>query len=77
MKRQNQLGKWLFASLTVVLILTFLWIACTQKNPIDATSSLEEEIPILTDISAIPTQVALGGAQSQIQVKLVNQNGDP
>ncbi len=77
MKSQNRLENWLFASVTAVLIFTFLWIACTQKSPIDVTSSLHEGIPILTAISAIPAQVALGGAQSQIQVKLVDQDGNP
>ena len=77
MKRQNRLEKWLFASVAIILVSTFLWITCTQKSPIDATSSLKEEIPLLTDMTAIPNQVALGGDQSEIQVKLMNQDGEP
>ncbi len=77
MKKQNRLEKWLFTSLILIMVSTFLWITCTQKSPIDATSSLEEEIPLLTDITATPNQIALGGAQSEVQVKLVDQDGDP
>ncbi|MBN2030886.1 Ig-like domain-containing protein [bacterium] len=77
MKKQNRLEKWLFTSLIIIMVSTVLWITCTQKSPIDATSSLEEEIPLLTDITAIPNQIALGGSQSEIRVKLVDQEGDP
>ena len=52
------------------------WMRCTQKSPVDPTHSLQDEVPLLTNISASPSQIAVGGAQAEIRVRLVNQNGN-
>ncbi len=62
---------------TVALMLGLFWIACSQKTPIDPTSSIQKEVPILANITASPSQVAVGGAQSEIRVQLVDQEGHP
>jgi len=73
----NRFEKWVLTVGTVILMWGLFWIACSQKTPIDPTSSIQKEIPILANITASPSQIAVGGAQSEIRVQLVDQEGRP
>ena len=53
------------------------FLTCTQKSPLDPTRSLQEDVPLLTEVSASPSQIAAGGAQSAIRVKLLDEEGEP
>ncbi len=75
MEKRNRLERGVFTLLAVTLILGLCWITCTQKSPVDSTGTLQEEIPLLTGIVASPSQIPVGGAQSNIRVRLVDQDG--
>ncbi|MFH1942777.1 MAG: invasin domain 3-containing protein [bacterium] len=77
MARRNPVERWLLSLWALALVVGMVWITCTQKIPIDPTQSLQEDVPLLTDVSASPSQIAVGGAQSEIRVRLVNQQGQP
>ena len=66
--------KWILL-LPVLSLLTGL--ACTQKNPLDSTGSILGNQPNLVNLKADPTQVAVGGGISEIQVTLLNANDKP
>ncbi len=61
----------------LALLLIMSGITCTQKNPIDATSSEQRETYLLVNMSANPEQVPVGGFYSNIRVRLINQDGEP
>lgn len=73
----NHHGKWVLSLWILAICVLPLWVTCTQKSPINPTQSLQDEIPLLTSMSASPTQIAAGGAQSEIYVRLVDENGVP
>lgn len=62
----------------ISLVLTSLfWFACTQKSPMDPNQGISDDIPRFMNIQATPLQISTGGAQSAVQVQLVNQHGNP
>ena len=74
---KKMLKRWYMIPGIVILIFCISWIACTQMNPMNPTGTLQENLSILTSILANPLQIAVGGAQSIIRARLVNENGDP
>jgi protocatechuate 3,4-dioxygenase beta subunit len=43
----------------------------------DPTSSLHKDVPVLVDIQASPSQVAVGESQSVVRVRLLDKDGKP
>ena len=77
MRRVNRMGGWVTTLVAVALTVSLLWVACSRKSPMDPTRSLQDEVPLLTNMQASPSQIAVGGAQSVIRVRLIDQDGDP
>lgn len=77
MFKTNPFGRLFFLASATFLVLMFFWIACTQKTPIDPTRSLQDDVFLLINISASPSQIATGGAQSAVRVQLVDEEGQP
>ncbi len=57
-------------------VLCLLNITCTQKSPMEPNKGVTDDIPRFVNLQASPSQIALGGIQSSVQVQLVNQNGN-
>ena len=77
MVKMNTFERWFSVGCAVALLMAFFWIACTQRTPLDPTRSLQDEVFLLVNISASPSQVATGGAQSEIRAQLVDEEGAP
>lgn len=77
MLRMGRLERWFLTAWFLSLVFILWWIACSQKSPMDPTESLQEEITLLTDMMASPSRIVVGGGQSVIRVRLVNQDGIP
>jgi len=61
----------------IVIFSLLAFLACTQKNPLDSTSSILGNQPNLVNIKAEPDTVAAGGGISVVQVTLLNQKDKP
>ena len=70
-------GIWSAAACTAVVLAGMLWVACTQKTPMDPTQSLAEGLPMLLDMSASPMKIKTGGVESTVRVRLVDEKGIP
>lgn len=57
----------------VILVFLLVWVACTKKNPVDPEKPIEEELNILTNMSATPG-IIVEGSTSIIRVCLLNAN---
>lgn len=77
MLRMGRLERWFLTIGCLSLVFILWWIACSQKSPMDTMESLQEEITLLTDMMASPSRIVVGGEQSVIRVRLVNQDGIP
>ncbi|MBN2103847.1 Ig-like domain-containing protein [bacterium] len=73
MLSSRQLNRLLIASGMIILI----GLSCTQKNPLDSTSSILGNQPNLVNMKAEPHEVAAGGGISVIQVTLLDKNDKP
>ena len=71
-------AKKLLISFCIILpVLCLFWCTCSQKSPMDPTSSLHKDVPVLVDIQASPSQVAVGESQSVVRVRLLDKDGKP
>jgi len=68
---------YLIAGLTALVAIAITWLSCNPKTPIDPTKSLQDNFRLLTDMSANPVQIVMGGNPSTISVKLIDQQGNP
>ncbi len=60
-----------------MLLLGLLWLTCAPKQPMDPTESIQAQVTILADMTAAPSQVVMGGNQSTVRVRLIDEQGDP
>ncbi len=71
-------AKKLLISFCIILpVFCLFWCTCSQKSPMDPTSSLHKDVPVLVDIQASPSQVAVGESQSVVRVRLLDKDGKP
>jgi adhesin/invasin len=59
----------------LILSVLLLSISCSQKNPMDPTSSIGGKVSLLVNMSASPARIPTGGQKSQILVRLVQEDG--
>ncbi len=77
MRNLSPANKLLISFCVILPVLCLFWCTCSQKSPMDPTSSLHKDIPILVDIQASPSQIAVGESQSIIRVRLLDKDGKP
>jgi hypothetical protein len=70
-------GSWLIAALIIALLFGLMGIRCTQKTPMDPMGAIQDEIPSLINMIASPSQIATGGARTEIRVRLVDRSSTP
>jgi hypothetical protein len=61
---------------SVLALLCLLpWLSCTQKNPMDPAGTSAGKLNLLTAMSGAPSKIRTGGQTSQIQVRLMDEDG--
>jgi hypothetical protein len=65
-----------FSLLIDIVLVGTIWLACTQKSPLNPTQSVNENVPLLTNLDISPAQIVAGDS-ARIRVRLVDQNNNP
>ena len=62
--------------LQLLIFLAVIGLTCTQKSPLDAQKTIHEKSPMISEISATPTSVGIGG-MSIVRVLLLDEDETP
>lgn len=54
-----------------------IWLACTQRAPLDPVESVNDNVTLMTHMQATPEQVMVGGEESLVSVQLIREDGNP